>query len=263
MDWETNRKAIRELWPAAEWNDSERVLLHDELSSLDQECLATAIKDVKKTRWATKPELAWILDAYATAREAKKQEQKWTKPQPWQVARADTFACADCMDTGVVRVYANASVKALAEGKALRRPVDAKQFKPVMLSTRDAFPERGEDCRVHVAEDTKRCYWFALPRHKNGRPTGHPGVYVEMAGCCAKVAVAVCNCKRAEELYGKWDPEPTRFDESRFCRLPSHWYVPNAETADQDEARIREWLDSTGTVRAGTFSADEWTPAQF
>jgi hypothetical protein len=263
MDWETNHNAIKSLWPAAHFNDAEKALYHRELSKLDQAMLAAAIPEVKKKFWADQPQLKWLLDEYAAQRDANRQSAKWKMPQPWEASRSDTFRCQTCFDTGMVRVYASQSVAAVKADKPLRRSIDLKAYRPVMFKTRDAFPEQGEDRRVHVAEDTQRAYWFALSRDSHGVIPGFKGVYMEMGGTCAKASFVCCTCQTADDRYGRWEPEPPRYNAAKYCLLPPPPYTPSAETADEDEDRIRQWLDDTGTARCGQFSAEEWAATQF
>lgn len=66
MDWETNAKAIRELWPEAVWNETLRDVWRKELEMLDQSALADALVVVKKNFGGLQPELKWVLGAYST-----------------------------------------------------------------------------------------------------------------------------------------------------------------------------------------------------
>lgn len=263
MDWEKNQSQIRGLWPTAHFNEAEKAIFHKKLSALDQNVLASAIEAVKEKYWAEQPQLKWFLDEYAAQRDAARQAQKWEKPQPWQVMRSDTFKCATCFDTGMARVYSRQSVKTVKDGKPLRRSIDLKAYRPLRFKTRDAFPEQGDDRRVHYAEDTDRSYWFALPRDSHGGLLGIPGIYREMGGTCAKAAFVCCTCQTAEDRYSRWDPAPPRYDAATHCLLPPPPFTPSAETADEDEVRIQEWLDATGTARCGEFSIDQWASTQF
>lgn len=263
MDWETNHRSIKTLWPSANFNEAEKALYHRELSKLDQAILAAAIPEVKKKYWADQPQLKWLLDEYAAQRDAARQAQKWEKPQPWQAKRSETFKCPTCFDTGMARVYASETVAKVKADKPLCRSIDLKAYRPLTFRTRDAFPEQGEDRRVHVAEDTQRAYWFALPRDSHGAILGKPGVYREMGGSCAKAAFVCCTCQTADERYGRWQPEPPRYNAATHCLLPEPPYTPSAETAEEDEIRIKHWLDQTGTARCGQFSAEEWAATQF
>lgn len=262
MDWDTNRNTIATLWPAANFSDAEAALYRQELAKLDQDLLAMAIVDVKKKYYAEQPHLKWLLDEYSARREANRQEAKWKSPQPWEVNRGDTFKCPTCQDTGMARVYARRSVDQIKKGKTLRRAIDLKAYRPIVFKSRDSFPEQGEDRRVHVAEDTQRPYWFALPRDSGGALVGFPGVYKEMGGSCAQVAFVCCTCQTADERYGRWEPSPPRYNPDTHCLIPSPPYTPSSQTIDEDEERIRAWLDETGTARCGQFSADQWAAAQ-
>lgn len=250
MDWDTNRKTIRELWPAAQFNESEKALFHDELSRLNQDSLATAIPKVKKKYWAEQPQLKWFIDEYAGEQEAARQARKWESPQPWQVSPRDTFRCKTCLDTGMARVYATASVKIVKDGKSLRRSVDLSRVDPLTFDTAADFPPIGQDGVIYYAKDTKRTYRFN-------------GVYREMTGSCARVAFVCCTCQTADERYGRWEPALPRYDDNQYCLMPPPPFSPSADTIDADEGRIAEWLDARGVARCGEFTADAWAATQF
>lgn len=250
MDWETNRQTIRSLWPAAQFNEAERAIFRDSLEKLDQPLLAKAIAEVKKKYWAEQPQLKWFVEEFAAQQEATRQAKKWETPQPWQVRPRDTFRCKECLDTGMVRVYARTSVRLVKDGKSLRRSVDLARIEVEAFDNAAAFPVIGEGGVLYHAKDTKRTYRFH-------------GVYREMTGSCAHVAFVCCTCHAADDRYGKWDPPLPRYSQSQHCALPPPPYSPSAETIDADEARIMEWLDATGGARCGEFTADSWAAAQF
>lgn len=66
MDWPTNAKAIRELWPDAIWNDTLREVWRSELEPLEQDALRDALVMVKKTYASQQPEIKWVLGCYST-----------------------------------------------------------------------------------------------------------------------------------------------------------------------------------------------------
>lgn len=250
MDWETNRQTIRALWPAAQFNEAERGIFREELEKLDQQLLASAIKEVKKKFWAEQPQLKWFVDEYATASEAARQAKKWETPQPWEARRQDTFRCLTCFDTGMVRIYARASVELVKAGKSMRRSIDLGRVTTETFSTSAEFPIHGEDGVLYHAQNTKRTYRFIA-------------TYREVVGSCAHVSFVCCTCQTADSKYGRWDPPLPRYEMGKHCQLPPPPYTPSADTLDADQARITEWLDATGGARCGEFTADEWATAQF
>jgi hypothetical protein len=62
--WDENREVINELWPMLELRPSERELWHDDLSTLDQDVLFEALREVKRSKDSPWPQLAWIHAAY-------------------------------------------------------------------------------------------------------------------------------------------------------------------------------------------------------
>lgn len=62
--WELNRQAINQLWPQCQWTDEERKLLNEDLSSIDQDVLYDALRNVKRNRDTLYPQLKWITEEY-------------------------------------------------------------------------------------------------------------------------------------------------------------------------------------------------------
>jgi hypothetical protein len=62
--WDENREVINELWPMLELRPAERELWHDDLSTLDQDMLLEALREVKRSKDSPWPQLAWIHAAY-------------------------------------------------------------------------------------------------------------------------------------------------------------------------------------------------------
>ena len=66
--WETNKTAIRELWPNATIPQALAELFADKLEHLDQAVLAKAIREARVASKYPTPEIREILDAYQRAK---------------------------------------------------------------------------------------------------------------------------------------------------------------------------------------------------
>jgi hypothetical protein len=77
--WDSNRETINDLWPVVEFRAEERKLWHDDLSSLDQDLLYDALRNVKRQRESPWPQLAWVLSAYRELDAARRAITKRTK----------------------------------------------------------------------------------------------------------------------------------------------------------------------------------------
>ena len=62
--WDDNRVAMNQLWPKCEWTEEERKLMHADLSSLDQDLLYDAIRNVKRNYDTLYPQLKWFREEY-------------------------------------------------------------------------------------------------------------------------------------------------------------------------------------------------------
>lgn len=84
--WEQNRQAINELWPLMEFTGEERKLWTDDLSSLNQDLLYDALRNVKRDHDTNYPQLKWVRDEYRELfRASKVAAQKPVKAEPRQI----------------------------------------------------------------------------------------------------------------------------------------------------------------------------------
>ena len=77
--WDSNKQAMNQLWSQCQWSEEERRLLKDDLSSLDQDVLYDALRNVKRTRDTLYPQLKWITEEY---RHLYRMKQFLLKPAP-------------------------------------------------------------------------------------------------------------------------------------------------------------------------------------
>ena len=78
--WDDNRAAINQLWPVMQFTEEEKKLWCDDLSSLDQDTLYDAIRNVKRNKDSLYPQLKWVLDAFRELDHAKRQAIKQKRP---------------------------------------------------------------------------------------------------------------------------------------------------------------------------------------
>jgi hypothetical protein len=101
--WQDNRTAINQLWPQCQWTDEERRLWSDDLSSLDQDVLYDATRNVKRNNDTLYPQLKWFREEYRSLkrlRDARNPNRPSSEPRPARVdiaAELDERTKADLM----------------------------------------------------------------------------------------------------------------------------------------------------------------------
>jgi hypothetical protein len=89
--WEQNKTAINQLWPQCQWTDEERRLWSDDLSSVDQDVLFDAARNVKRNNDTLYPQLKWFREEYRALKrlkDARNPSRPSSVPRPARVVIA-------------------------------------------------------------------------------------------------------------------------------------------------------------------------------
>ena len=101
--WDQNKTAINQLWPQCQWTDEERRLWSDDLSSVDQDVLYDATRNVKRNNDTLYPQLKWFREEYRSLKrlkDARNPSRSSAEPRPSKVdiaAELDARTKADLM----------------------------------------------------------------------------------------------------------------------------------------------------------------------